>query len=204
MHGRALLGLRPARRVLADDLALRLRVTSRSSSPWRSPCRAAPSAAAAWLAPTTSGTETFLPPLSSSTAPTISAATANTASSHHHQRDGSSSTGASGSATATGAEWRRGRRRDRRELRRRHLLALQRGDERVGVGVALRRVLGQRAHDHGLERRRHGRVELRGRHRLLGDLLERDRHRALPLERHAAGQHLVEDDPDRVDVGRAR
>ena len=35
----------------------------------------------------------------------------------------------------------------------------------------------------------------------LGDVLERDRHRAVAVERHAAGEQLVEDDADRVEVG---
>src|SRR5262249_44883482 len=44
----------------------------------------------------------------------------------------------------------------------------------------------------------------RRRHRRLGDLLEGDGHRALAVERHPAGEHLVEDDPDRVEVGLRR
>src|SRR6185295_12572976 len=41
-----------------------------------------------------------------------------------------------------------------------------------------------------------------GRRGALVDLLERDRHGALALERDAAGEQLVEHDPDRVDVRR--
>jgi hypothetical protein len=81
---------------------------------------------------------------------------------------------------------------------------LEREDELVRVLKAPRRVL--------LHRLQHDRLELRGnrlvecpwRHRFLGDLLERDRDRRVGLERDAAGQQLVEQDPDRVEVARRR
>ena len=79
--------------------------------------------------------------------------------------------------------------------------ALERLDERVGVRVALVGVLAQRAQHDGVERRRHRGVALRRRDRRLGDLLERDRHRRLGVERQRAGEQLVEHDPDRVEVG---
>ena len=41
-----------------------------------------------------------------------------------------------------------------------------------------------------------------GRPRLLGDLLQRHGHRRVGLERDPAGERLVEDHPDRVEVGR--
>ena len=63
---------------------------------------------------------------------------------------------------------------------------LERGDELVGVLVALVRVLAQRAQHDRLERRRDGRVAHARRDRLLGDLLERDRDRRLRVERHRA------------------
>ena len=62
---------------------------------------------------------------------------------------------------------------------------LQRGGEGVGVLEALRGVLGHRPHDHRVERGRHGGVELAGRHRVLRDVLERDGHRRVAVERHA-------------------
>ena len=45
------------------------------------------------------------------------------------------------------------------------------------------------------------RVQAARRQRRLGDLLERDGHRGVAVERHRPGEHLVEDDADRVDVG---
>ncbi len=81
-------------------------------------------------------------------------------------------------------------------------LVLERGDQLVGVGVARGRVLGERAQHHGVERRRHGGVQLARRTRRGGDLLEGDRDGRLALERHDAGEQLVEDHADRVEVGR--
>ena len=93
---------------------------------------------------------------------------------------------------------RRGRRRDQASGARAR--GQQRLDELVGVREPPRRVLLQRAQHDRVERRRDRRVELARRHRRLGDLLERDGDGRLGVERHAAGQHLVEDDPDRVQV----
>ena len=51
-----------------------------------------------------------------------------------------------------------------------------------------------------LDVRRHH-AELRRRNRLLREVLDEDLAVALADERHAAGQHLVEHDAERVDVG---
>ena len=69
------------------------------------------------------------------------------------------------------------------------------------VGVARGGVLGERAQHDRVQRGRQRRVELARRARLGGDLLEGDRHRRLALERHHPGQQLVQDHPDRVEVG---
>ncbi len=95
-------------------------------------------------------------------------------------------------------------RADHRRLRRRAGIdrgVLERRDELVGVGVARDGVLLERLQHDGLERRRDRGVVDARRHRRLADLLERDRDGAVALERHAPGEHLVEDDPDRVQVG---
>ena len=85
----------------------------------------------------------------------------------------------------------------------RALGGVERLQEGVGVLEAGVGVLGQRAHHDRVERGRHLRVDRARAARRLGDLLQGDRDGAVALERDPAGQRLVEDHPDRVDV-RAR
>ena len=77
----------------------------------------------------------------------------------------------------------------------------ERVDERVGVGEARDGILLQRLQHDLLEPGRDLRVVGARRHRRLADLLERDRDGAVAVERHAPGEHLVEHDADRVEVG---
>jgi hypothetical protein len=73
--------------------------------------------------------------------------------------------------------------------------------EVVGRLPALRRVLRQRGHHDGLERRVHIGTKMRDRRGRLGEVLERDGDRALALERQPPGEQLVEHHADRVEVG---
>ena len=68
----------------------------------------------------------------------------------------------------------------------------------------LGRVLRQRLEHDRVERRAHLRVDRARYRRLLADLLHRDRDGVVAVERDAPAEHLEEDDPDRVDVGRRR
>src|SRR6266496_2247395 len=89
-----------------------------------------------------------------------------------------------------------------RARRDRALGRLERGDEVVGAGVALLRLLGEGFQHHGLERRVDALPQRRETRHRFAQVLERDRHRAVALEGHAATEHLVEDHPDRVEIGR--
>ena len=77
---------------------------------------------------------------------------------------------------------------------------LEGGDELLGALVAVRRVLRERAHHGPLERRVDVRPQLPERLRHLVHVLQRDGDGAVAGERHPAGEHLVEDDPDRVEI----
>ena len=76
--------------------------------------------------------------------------------------------------------------------------------ERVAVFIAVAWVLGQAAHNDALEPLRDARVIHRGRIGFVLDVLHRDRHRGVTVEGRAPGQHLIEDDPQRVDIRRRR
>ena len=80
---------------------------------------------------------------------------------------------------------------------------VQRLQKGVRVLEARVGVLRQRPHHHRVERRRDVRVDRARPPGGFGDLLERHGDGAVALERHAAGERLVEDHADRVDV-RAR
>ena len=67
--------------------------------------------------------------------------------------------------------------------------------------VPERRILGERPHHDLLEPLRHEPVLLPDRRRRVGHLLHRDLDRGVAGERQLAGQHLVEHDPHRVEVG---
>ena len=71
----------------------------------------------------------------------------------------------------------------------------------LGRLVAVFRVLGQRAQRHHVDVLGNLVPELGRRHGHLGQMLHRDLERRVAGERDLAGQHLVQDDPDRVDVG---
>ncbi len=78
---------------------------------------------------------------------------------------------------------------------------LEVAEEVVHVAVAVARLLGGRLLDRRREHRRGvGATALDARHHLV-DVLHRDADLGLGLERDLAGQHLVEQDPERVDVG---
>ena len=77
------------------------------------------------------------------------------------------------------------------------------GDEGVGALEALAGVLLQRPHHHRVERRGDLRVDRARPLRRLRDLFHRHRDGAIGLEGDAPGQRLVEDHPDRVEVGDA-
>ena len=79
--------------------------------------------------------------------------------------------------------------------------AVEVGTELVGAAVALRGLLEHRVRDDERERVGHVRRERLQRRGRVGDVLHRDRDRRVALERHAAGEHLVEHDAERVDVG---
>ena len=83
-------------------------------------------------------------------------------------------------------------------LDREHVLEV--GDQLGVVGIAVLDALGGRGVDDRGERRGHlGTLGLHVRE-LLADVLHRHRHLVLALERNLAGQHLVEDDAERVEV----
>ncbi len=96
----------------------------------------------------------------------------------------------------------------REQRRRHHLPAGPRALEVVGellTGlVPVGRVLRQRPHHHGVELGRDLGVGRRRRRRCCVHLLVRDRHRRVAGERRPPGQHLVEDDAERVDVAPSR
>jgi hypothetical protein len=72
--------------------------------------------------------------------------------------------------------------------------------ELAGRAVALGRPLRQGAHHDRLELGRHARLDRAGRRGLVADLLHRDGHGPVAVEGHPPGEHLVEDDADRVAV----
>ena len=85
-----------------------------------------------------------------------------------------------------------------RGLDREHVLEV--GDQLGVVGVAVLDALGGRGVDDRGERRGHlGALGLHVRE-LLAHVLHRHRHLVLALERDLAGEHLVEDDAERVEV----
>ena len=88
-----------------------------------------------------------------------------------------------------------------RERRQHRALVFERRDQLVGVGVALRGVLRERAQHDRVERScgSAGLSALGGRGSA-ETCLKRDRHRRLALERHHAGEQLVQDHADRVEV----
>ncbi len=71
----------------------------------------------------------------------------------------------------------------------------------VGALVPLVRILGERAHHDHIELVRDVGPQRRGRLRRGGEVLHRDLDRRLAVERRLAGQQLVEDDAERVEVG---
>ncbi len=71
----------------------------------------------------------------------------------------------------------------------------------VRVGEPAGRILRERVQHDGVEVRRDRGVERRRRLGRLLHLLERDRHRALAVERDPSGEQLEEDDADGVEVG---
>ncbi len=88
-----------------------------------------------------------------------------------------------------------------RGLDREHVLEV--GDQLGVVGVAVLLALGGRGVDDGGERGGHlGALGLDVGERL-ADVLHRDGDLVVALERDVAGQHLVQADPDRVEVGLA-
>ena len=82
--------------------------------------------------------------------------------------------------------------------------ALEVLDELLGGLIAVLRVLGQGAQDDLVELRRYLRPQARGRLRQLVHVLHGDLDRRVAGERHLAGQHLVEHDAGRVEVGGGR
>ena len=88
-----------------------------------------------------------------------------------------------------------------RQRRQRLALGLERRDQLVRVRVAVGRVLGERPQDDGVQGGGQARPDGARRVGLGGHLLEGDRHRRFALERDHAGEQLVEDHPDRVQVG---
>ena len=70
-----------------------------------------------------------------------------------------------------------------------------------GVLVALEGILRERAQGDGVERARHGLVDLGRRHRRFAHVLVGDGDRRLPAERRPPGEQLVEHDARRVEVG---
>ena len=77
------------------------------------------------------------------------------------------------------------------------------GDERGGTPVPLIRVLRKRLLEDTFERGRHGGLPFpqRGERQRLLQVLHQHFDRAVAGERHLPGQHLVEDDPEGVEVG---
>ncbi|MEJ7718055.1 MAG: hypothetical protein WKF31_08860 [Thermoleophilaceae bacterium] len=73
--------------------------------------------------------------------------------------------------------------------------------ELAGVPEALRGVLGQRPHDHSLERGMHVGTHRGQKRRRLVYVLDCDRHRRVALEGKLPGEHLEQDHADRVQVG---
>ena len=78
--------------------------------------------------------------------------------------------------------------------------ALEVGQQRAHVGVRFFGLLRRRPLDHRGERRRDLRAALLDVRHLLVDVLHRHADQGVRLERHLAGQHLVEQDAERVDV----
>ncbi len=96
----------------------------------------------------------------------------------------------------------RGRGRGGAGDRKAGLDALEVLDEVLGGLVAVLRVLGEGAEDDLVELRRDLRPQARRRLGQVVDVLHGDLDRRVARERHLAGEHLVENDAGRVEVGR--
>ena len=81
-------------------------------------------------------------------------------------------------------------------------VAIQIVRHRLGAGIATTGLLGQASQADRLQVARDLAFEARRRHRLLVDDLQDGLHRRRPLERRPAGEHLVKDRAERIDVGR--
>ena len=99
-------------------------------------------------------------------------------------------------AVASPVDWPDALRLDRQDL-------LEVGDQRAVVGVALLGVLGRRAIQHGGQRAGDLRPAQLHVGQLLADVLHRDGDLVVALERHVAGEHLEQDDAQRVQVALA-
>ena len=80
----------------------------------------------------------------------------------------------------------------------------QRGSHGVGIGVAIGRRLGRGADDDLVEVRREVGDARAGQRHGLVEVAHRDRDGGVALEGHGAGQHLEEQDAERVEIGRRR